>query len=247
MTDTTPNYDPSVTDHAGNGRAENSPGRLAMIEILLVAGLFCAINGLLEFEYAGALGIAASTVLITALLLRRGQGWSSLGLKFPTKLSSILTGLCAAILVMISAVMAATAVTALIAALPGSPMERTLPDVSTLHQYLVLMGIVWTTAAIGEELVFRGFLMTRLWEVFGSSRLAWAPALIFHAVLFGLVHNYQGWAGIILTGAVGFVFGLWYLIGRRNLLPLIFAHGVVNSIGITVLHLQATGVFPESA
>lgn len=37
-----------------------------------------------------------------------------------------------------------------------------------------------------------------------------------------------------------------YLVARRNLWPTIIGHGLVNTFGITVLHLQATGAINTS-
>ncbi len=37
-----------------------------------------------------------------------------------------------------------------------------------------------------------------------------------------------------MTGAASFAFGLLYLwFGRKNILPLIFAHGIFNTLGQT--------------
>ena len=84
------------------------------------------------------------------------------------------------------------------------------------------------------------------WKWLESSRFAWILAAIFQAVLFGLVHAYQGIGGILTTGLIGLTFGLLYLVARRNLWPTIIGHGLVNTFGITVLHLQATGAINTS-
>ena len=59
-------------------------------------------------------------------------------------------------------------------------------------------------------------------------------------------HAYQGIGGILTTGLIGLTFGLLYLVARRNLWPTIIGHGLVNTFGITVLHLQATGAINTS-
>ena len=128
----------------------------------------------------------------------------------------------------------------------GAEAEREFMDVSTFPKYLLMMGIVWTTASFCEEMVFRGFLMHRAVEMFGSRRFAWILAALFQAVLFGLVHAYQGIGGILTTGLIGLSFGLLYLVARRNLWPTIIGHGLVNTFGITVLHLQAIGAINTS-
>ncbi|MEM7701695.1 MAG: hypothetical protein AAF251_07125 [Pseudomonadota bacterium] len=45
---------------------------------------------------------------------------------------------------------------------------------------------------------------------------------------------YQGWHGALVTGAAGFSFGAFYLwFGRRNIMPLILAHGAFNTLDQT--------------
>ncbi len=89
-----------------------------------------------------------------------------------------------------------------------------------------------------EEFVFRGFIMSRLANIFGGSRLAWALALMGQAALFGLSHGYQQLYGVALTGAIGLFLGGVYLIAGRNLWIVIIGHGFYNAahaayLGIT--------------
>lgn len=43
---------------------------------------------------------------------------------------------------------------------------------------------------------------------------------------------------MIATGVIGFIFGLYYLIGKRRLAPLILAHGVINTIGMVANYVS---------
>lgn len=54
----------------------------------------------------------------------------------------------------------------------GAEAERELIDFSTFRKYLMMMGIVWTTASFCEKMVFRGFLMHRAVEMLGFRRFA---------------------------------------------------------------------------
>ena len=113
-----------------------------------------------------------------------------------------------------------------------------MPDVSAVMDmvtqspahfamWIVLVAIF--AAGIGEELLWRGFLMDRLERLPGLSGHAWAIIGI-QAVLFGLPHLYQGWGGVIITGVVGLFFG-WLRYNRRgNLWTLIIAHILVDVI-----------------
>ncbi len=56
--------------------------------------------------------------------------------------------------------------------------------------------------------------------------------------LFGLVHAYQGPAGILGSSVNGLVFGAITLAGRGSIWPAALAHGASNSIGILQLYLS---------
>jgi membrane protease YdiL (CAAX protease family) len=62
-----------------------------------------------------------------------------------------------------------------------------------LLSWLVL---IWTLVAFGEEVVFRGFLMSQLTKLLGTSSLALIVSVLLTAVIFGLAHAYQGRSGI---------------------------------------------------
>ena len=66
--------------------------------------------------------------------------------------------------------------------------------------FTYLIAVVWFGAALGEELLMRGFLFNRLADLFGKSKFAWGAALLIHAMIFGSLHAYQGMQGIIATG-----------------------------------------------
>jgi len=107
----------------------------------------------------------------------------------------------------------------------GSPVEL-----------LKLMTLNWTVAAFGEELAFRIVLMRGIAFALGDSRRAFGVALIVQAVVFGLVHMYQGPAGIFGAAINGLIFGGLTLAARGSIWPAAIAHGSSNSIGIMELY-----------
>lgn len=50
-------------------------------------------------------------------------------------------------------------------------------------------------------------------------------------------HLYQGLGGALMTGAVGVLFGVLYLVMKRNLWPLIIAHGIIDTLTLTQIYL----------
>jgi len=95
-----------------------------------------------------------------------------------------------------------------------------------------LLALNWTVAAFGEELAFRIVLMRGIAYALGDDQKAFAIALVLQAIVFGLVHSYQGPAGIVGTATNGLIYGALTLAARGSIWPAAIAHGLNNSIGI---------------
>lgn len=96
-----------------------------------------------------------------------------------------------------------------------------------LALWIVLVG--WLAAGLGEELLWRGFLLDRLMRLQGIEGRIWL-AIIIQAVLFGLPHLYQGWSGVMITGSIGLLLGWLRIKANWNLWPLVIAHASVDTI-----------------
>jgi membrane protease YdiL (CAAX protease family) len=90
----------------------------------------------------------------------------------------------------------------------------------------VLIIIPLLLAVAVEELLFRGLMVGGFSTVVNP----WAMALA-SGVLFGLMHSPQGNLGIVLTGAVGILFGAVFII-TGSLLTVIVAHFALNFLQI---------------
>ncbi len=102
---------------------------------------------------------------------------------------------------------------------------------------LLFLALVWTVAAFGEEMVYRGYLMNRVADLFNRTRRAWIISLIAVHLGFGLAHAYQGITGVLDEGLMGLLLGIVYLRTGRNLAVLIIAHGVQDSIDCLLIFL----------
>lgn len=61
-------------------------------------------------------------------------------------------------------------------------------------------------------------------------------AIVCQSVGFGQQHlYYQGWAGAVATGATALISGVFYVVLKRNLWPLILSHGLANTLGLTLI------------
>lgn len=104
-------------------------------------------------------------------------------------------------------------------------------------QALAGLLIVWTFASFGEELSYRGYLLTRAADVFGRSNLAYWAAMILVSLLFGLGHYYKGPSGVLDSTYSGFVLGGIFLLSGRNLWTPILAHGIADTVAVVAVFM----------
>lgn len=192
--------------------------------------------------YGGPASTVCAMLVGTYLLRRQGLGWCDLGFRWPESWWRTL-GLA---LATFAAIVAASGTFGWVA-------DQFFIDVGTsgrfdhiegnLMAYIGIMVLVWTHSAFFEELLFRAFIITKLGESMGGTRLAIGMAVVLGAMFFGYRHSYyQGMHGAVQTGGIGLVLGILYIwFGRRNVLPLILAHGAINSIGMTYRFLGLKG------
>ncbi len=105
--------------------------------------------------------------------------------------------------------------------------------------------MVWLSgfpAGVTEEIAFRGLATTTLLRKYRSEKIVWLPGVLV-GVLFGAVHFLNITAGedpiIVLLTVIfaiggGLVFGAIYTM-CGNLWPVIFAHGLYDSVSFSIL------------
>lgn len=108
-------------------------------------------------------------------------------------------------------------------------IKETFPP-SSLPALIVMMVFV----ALWEEVVFRGFLLTRLYVLFRR----WWVAILVSSVLFSWGHVYQGWVAVGVIGGLGIVLGALF-VWRRSLLPPIVFHVVFNTVAVLALRAES--------
>lgn len=72
-------------------------------------------------------------------------------------------------------------------------------------------------------------------HVLGDGKKGLRVALLLQAVIFGLVHAYQGPAGIAGSATSGLIYGSLVLAANGKIWPAAIAHGLNNTIGILML------------
>ena len=176
-------------------------------------------------------------LLATWFLRRGGGGWAGLGLRRPQPLWRVPLLVVGGYLAgeLAAGLTAQFLLPALGLAPPGiPPFLRHLQG--NLGEYLYWMiPVTWGSAAFGEEMLFRGFVLDRLDQLLGR-RTIWAAALL-QGLLFGAAHAYLGASGAIVAGVLGLVLGVVFVLGGRNLWPCIVIHGLVDSTSMTGVFL----------
>ena len=108
---------------------------------------------------------------------------------------------------------------------------------SNLKLTLIYLVLIWGLAAFGEELVYRGYLMTRLAGLFRGTRAAWVISLVIISIVFGCSHTGQGATGMLENVWDGLLLGTVYLACGRNLTAAIVAHGVTDTVDLLLMYL----------
>jgi len=106
----------------------------------------------------------------------------------------------------------------------GLPMDGDLKFVlpRNLEQAIIWVPLSFT-AGFCEEVMFRGYLMTRLRLLFKTK--SWIPSILISSMAFGLCHTYQGLSGFIVITVYGAMFALLY-IRTGSIWPGIIAHAL---------------------
>lgn len=224
----------------------------ALVDLTIVlATLFILKNGLLQIDwlwtYAGPISLLASLAVATLRLKSNGENWQSIGLKHDSShLKLILWILGALVVTILMGNIAAQIATSLVTN-PETLSEQSIAytqnrfaDIpGNLSLYLVWIAISWVIGGLTEELLFRGFLISRLENLMSKLPFAIVYAIIIQALIFGQQHMYyQGAIGLVETGIIGVVSGIIYILCKRRLWALVISHGLANTLGMTMLFLS---------
>lgn len=167
----------------------------------------------------------------------RGIGWGDVGLRRPASWrKTLVVGIAAGV---VTQFFSLYVLEPLIVRATGKAID--LSQFAQLRGNTFLLVIwfllIWTLAAFGEEMVYRGYLMNRVADLAGGTRTAWMISLVTVNTLFGVIHMYQGLSGILTVIFAALVYGVLYLRTGRNLWVPIIAHGVYDMGALLLIFL----------
>jgi len=214
--------------------ANSLAGRLVVLlrenKLAIALEILIMIGALYGIEYYGTELRFSLAILVMLSLWLRGSSLSALGLKQPKSIGvTIFFGVVAGIILQVLDIGVITPYLANI--------FNQVPDLSAFNSFRgdfsllpVALITAWVSAGIWEELVFRGYFLNRLVDLFGNRLWGWIIAIILQAIIFAIGHAYQGTTGIIDAGITGVIFGVMFIASRRNLWLTVVTHGVYDTV-----------------
>jgi uncharacterized protein len=206
---------------------------LSLVTGCAAAATFAALA--FRLQGAAAVGVAAAALAVVFIQIN-GPGLAQIGLAGPPDLWAIAP--------YVAIGLAASYAVAGVASF-GLGRIGLAPDVSRLDfikgnaaALAAMLAVSWTTAAFGEEIVFRGFLLSRLAGLDVSVENWLWIVLGLQALVFGLAHAYQGIGGVVVTALLGAVLGTLTIFADGNLWPAIFVHGLINTVSLGAIYLS---------
>lgn len=230
---------PSLRDQWGKRLKTNRVAVLAaMMLILAISGAALWLGNALNNVPLALSSIFLALLMISGLLWLRRSSWREFGLRRPRSWGRTL--LLAAGGVIAIHVFVGRILSPLVIDLTNQPIDISRFDALRGNLAALISGliIVWTLAAFGEEMVFRGYILNRLASLFKSRRTGLVVGLLLSSILFGIGHLYQGISGVILTGVVGVIYALAYLADRCNLWVSILIHGLYDTSAFLIIYFN---------
>jgi membrane protease YdiL (CAAX protease family) len=197
-----------------------------------------AVHGLDYLRWA-LLASALWTALVALALRVRGRGAAAVGAARPRAGWTRALGLGLALGGLLW--LAAWGVQAL-ALRAGLSADTSTFEIASTPSWLGFLAGALLAGAFGEELVYRGYLLERFERLLdGLVPATWATraAVTAAAALFAASHAWQGGANVAAVFVIGLGLGFACLRSGRNLAVPVVAHGVLDVVALTSLHLSA--------
>jgi hypothetical protein len=235
----------------GNKLKKNKLFKIAEILFLFI---FAYVFILLILPLTGSNPILKQTVLWIANILMliyvwiglklREESWKDLGLTF--KSISWRGGfkvLLLSLLVLVLALAGFIIGSIIMANITGIPEGANMTGYDYLKDnfgmLLLTLAGVYIVSSFGEEVIYRGFLITRISQIGNDSKKATIIAIILSSIIFGLIHYSWGPMGMVQTGFMGLALGICYIKLKRRLWILILAHAYMDTILIIQMYMAS--------
>jgi membrane protease YdiL (CAAX protease family) len=188
-------------------------------------------------EARGISSVLGGALAAVCVVLARGGSLADLGFRQPERWAWVPFQVTGILVVFVAAQKFAPLLVSSFISVPVPDLCRYDSITGNLGNAIALALVLPLTAAIPEEIIYRGFLMGRLSEIFGQGRGGVIATVLVQALAFGSVHFMWGIGGMIVTVIMGIVWGSAYLLCGRNLWIVIMAHSAGHILFAIQLYL----------
>jgi membrane protease YdiL (CAAX protease family) len=174
----------------------------------------------------------------------RGESWKDFGLTFNSiSWRGGIKVLLLSLLVFVLALAGFIIGSIIMANITGIPEGANLTGYDYLKDnigmLLLTLAGVYIVSSFGEEVIYRGFLITRISQIGNDSKKATIIAIILSSIIFGLIHYSWGPMGMVQTGFMGLALGICYIKLKRRLWILILAHAYMDTILMIQMYMAS--------
>jgi membrane protease YdiL (CAAX protease family) len=234
-----------VADAARGGGSPTGPAMDILIVSAASIGAFALESwassaGLVDAGDAarGAFAVIVGVLTTLAVVRHRGETWSDLGFKRPARWSTVPLWVVGILGAFVVGQTLAPKLLSVFIELPQPDFSRYDAIVGNLPAAIAMALILPLTAAIPEEIIYRGFLIGRLEAIFGGLSAGPVLAVAVQSLVFALIHFAWGIGGILLAGIMGAIWGTAYMLCGRNLWIVIMAHSGGHILLVVGLYLS---------
>lgn len=209
--------------------------QLSPVTSLIIVISFGAVVNFLVYQFQPDLAgpiTASSLMLVSSILLYNdGLRWSDLGLRKMRKPYRLIWQVPTTFILTLAAALIGNFLFSSVFGEVVPYQTRFEGMEGNVMMFIKWVVIGWIVGGFFEELIFRGFLLHYFEKVFESNKYATLIAVLAQGFIFGLVHFYnRGIVGALSIFIVSLVLGSLYLKFKRNLWPLILAHGIMDTL-----------------
>jgi membrane protease YdiL (CAAX protease family) len=198
---------------------------------ILLAFLVLGLIFFIEIPYLPLLLSAGIILIYTGI---KGH-WQDLGLVIPENMGqTIMTSILMAIILVLTSYFLFIPTLEFLTGVPHNlGIFSQLKGNTQLLFTSIALG--WIIGGFTEELIFRGFFISKITNLI-PGKMGAVIAVLITSIIFGYLHKYQGVTGQLFIGIIGTILGGIYLINKKRLVLNIFIHGFVNTISMLMLY-----------
>jgi membrane protease YdiL (CAAX protease family) len=191
-------------------------------------------------EARGAIAVLAGAFAAVGVVLARGGTLADLGFRRPERWATVPFQVTGILVAFIAVQTLAPLLFSSFISVPEPDLSRYDSISGNLGAAIAMALVLPLTASIPEEIIYRGFLIGRLSDIFGRHIGGAFMTVLVQALVFGAVHFQWGIGGMVLTVMMGIVWGTAYLLCGRNLWVVILAHSAGHILFVVQLYLATS-------